>query len=638
MSSASPVQASEKLAKVLSKSDKDGRKRTSKVERPFIFGWRNVTWMITASLLAYLTYHFQPIPSKTYAVCVSGGTIYTSEPDYPFAECIAVKDSKISFVGRRIDLENSESRWLDRWPSWLRSLPHSATVGQLAIHTLDGEVSILPGLIDAHAHPLEYGEGLDGVDLVGCKSVSAIIDRIIAHINSESTDPSRIIRGSGWDQTLFEGKQFPTAADLSSEPKLRDRKIVLRRIDYHAYWVSSAILDSVLAEHPPLNVEGGEIVRDQDGHPTGVFLDNAMDLIDQILPKRTDEDRLRYLESTAKEMLSVGLTTVNDAAADLETIKFYKRLDDQDKLPVRVTGMINCGYIYCGESVERIAGNKFNLRSVKLFVDGALGSWGAALWDPYSDMGSSRGILRAPEEIFLPLIERWVEAGFQVNSHAIGDRANTLVIDSYETVLNKLNRSEHSPRPFNFPRLRIEHAQILRPDDIERIGKLGIIASVQPTHAIADMDYAESRLGSERIKGAYAWNSMLKNNVKLALGSDFPVSPVSPFLGIHAAYTRRKPNDSSHNINDDDDDQGWYPSERIEAMKEIINGFTINASFAGFTDHQIGSLKVGKFADFVIINQNLFDSSLSRNLISNRILNTHVLATLLNGQIVFGKI
>ncbi|KAI9607511.1 hypothetical protein H4Q26_006038 [Puccinia striiformis f. sp. tritici PST-130] len=600
MSSASPVQASEKLAKECDLDDHG-----------------------VLACLSYLSLPADPL-ENICSLRLWGYNLYF-RARLSLCRVYRRQGSKISFVagGSTSKIQSPDGLIAghpgsDRCPTRPRSANLRYTLWMAKFPFS------LVRLIDAHAHPLEYGEGLDGVDLVGCKSVSAIIDRIIAHINSESTDPSRIIRGSGWDQTLFEGKQFPTAADLSSEPKLRDRKIVLRRIDYHAYWVSSAILDSVLAEHPPLNVEGGEIVRDQDGHPTGVFLDNAMDLIDQILPKRTDEDRLRYLESTAKEMLSVGLTTVNDAAADLETIKFYKRLDDQDKLPVRVTGMINCGYIYCGESVERIAGNKFNLRSVKLFVDGALGSWGAALWDPYSDMGSSRGILRAPEEIFLPLIERWVEAGFQVNSHAIGDRANTLVIDSYETVLNKLNRSEHSPRPFNFPRLRIEHAQILRPDDIERIGKLGIIASVQPTHAIADMDYAESRLGSERIKGAYAWNSMLKNNVKLALGSDFPVSPVSPFLGIHAAYTRRKPNDSSHNINDDDDDQGWYPSERIEAMKEIINGFTINA--------------IGKFADFVIINQNLFDSSLSRNLISNRILNTHVLATLLNGQIVFGKI
>ncbi|KAA1097226.1 hypothetical protein PGT21_028702 [Puccinia graminis f. sp. tritici] len=636
MPSPAPVRNSEKLDKGLAQSHKDGTRRTGNltVERPCIFGWKNVAWMITPFLIAYLTYRFQPVLPGTHAVCVSGGTIYTAEPDSPFVECIAVKGNRISFAGKRDELEKSHAQpgWLDRMQAWLK-FSYSTNGGQLAIDTLDGEVSLLPGLIDAHAHPLEYGEGLVGVDLVGCKSVQSIIDRIISHPSLQSANPNLIIRGSGWDQTLFEGKHFPTAAALSSNPKLQGKKIVLRRIDYHAYWVSEAVLDSVLAKNPPLDMEGGEVVKDQDGNPTGVFVDNAMDLIDAIIPERTDEDRFRYLESTAKEMLSVGLTTVNDAATDLETIRFYKALDDQDKLPVRVTGMVNCGYTYCGDQVEKITGNKFNLRSVKLFVDGALGSWGAALWEPYSDLKSSRGVLRAPEEAFLPLIQRWVEAGFQVNSHAIGDRANTLVIDAYENVLSNLNRSTHSARPFNFPRLRIEHAQILRLADIERIGKMGIIASVQPTHAIADMDYAEARLGSERIRGAYAWNSLFKNNVTLALGSDFPVSSVSPFLGIHAAFTRRKPGPSEN-----DDHQGWYPSERIESLQQIIDGFTIHASFAGFTEHLTGSLRVGKLADFVIINQNLFDSSKSRDQISERILNAQVLATVLNGQIVFGKI
>ncbi|WAR59928.1 hypothetical protein PtB15_11B569 [Puccinia triticina] len=629
-----PVQSLQKLSTKRGKSFKDPTRRPTITVERCVVGWKSVACIITPFLLAYLAYHVQPALPSTNAVCVTGGTIYTSTPDSPFAECIAIQGDRISFVGKRVDLENSQAhlRWFHRIKSWL-SYSRSIKVGQLTINTLDGEISVLPGLIDAHAHPLEYGEGLVGVDLVGCESVRSVIDRIISHIDLESGNPDQIIRGSGWDQTLFEGKQFPTAAALSSNPKLQGKKIVLRRIDYHAYWVSDAILDSVLAKNPPLDVEGGEVVRDPDGHPTGVFVDNAMDLIDENIPKRTDEDRLKYLESTAKEMLSLGLTTVNDAATDLETIEFYKRLDAQDKLPVRVTGMVNCGYTYCGDQVEKISGNKFNLRSVKLFVDGALGSWGAALWEPYSDMKLSRGILRAPEETFLPLIQRWVDAGFQVNSHAIGDRANTLVIDSYEKVLSNLNSSAHSPRPFNFPRLRIEHAQILRHADIERIGKMGIIASVQPTHAIADMDYAEARLGSERILGAYAWNSLLKKNVTLALGSDFPVSAVSPFMGIHAAFTRRKPVPSQI-----DGTEGWYPSERIENLQEIIDGFTIHASFAGFTENQIGSLRVGRLADFVIINQNLFDSTKSRDQISDQILNVKVVATILNGQTVFGKI
>ncbi|PLW06165.1 hypothetical protein PCANC_25496 [Puccinia coronata f. sp. avenae] len=583
MASAGRVHTSQKLRKELAETDEDGTRRGSKLERPCVCGRQNLAWMAIAFLLAYLTYYVRPVRHYSYAVCVSsGGTIYTAEPDSPFAECIAITGSHISFVGKRADLENLRAQsagWLGRFQSLLTFSRSGITDTRIAINTLDGDLSILPGLIDAHAHPLEYGEASMGVDLVGCKSVQSVIARIISHISLESAEPSGIIRGSGWDQNLFEGKQFPSAIALSSHPELQGKKIVLRRIDYHAYWVSEAILDSILTENLAQDVEGGKIVRDRNGRPTGVFIDNAMDLIDEILPKRTDEDRFKYLESTAKEMLAVGLTTVNDAATDLETVEFYKKLDAQDKLPVRVTGMVNCGYTYCGDQVEKVSGNKFNLRSVKLFVDGALGSWGAALWEPYSDLSSSRGILRAPEEVFPPLIQQWVDAGFQVNSHAIGDRANTLVIDSYEQVLRNLSyKSTHSPRPFNFLRLRIEHAQILRQIDMERMGKMGIIASVQPTHAIADMDYAEDRLGSERIRGAYAWNSLLKQNVTLALGSDFPVSAVSPFLGIHAAYTRRKPDLS-------------------------------------YEDEGQGCLRVGKLADLVIINQNLFDDSLWYNLI-----------------------
>ncbi|PLW10490.1 hypothetical protein PCASD_21911 [Puccinia coronata f. sp. avenae] len=493
-------------------------------------------------LLAYLTYYVRPVRHYSYAVCVSsGGTIYTAEPDSPFAECIAITVTISASWGRgpTSKLAGSSAGWLGRFQSLLTFSRSGITDTRIAINTLDGDLSILP-------------EASMGVDLVGCKSVQSVIARIISHISLESAEPSGIIRGSGWDQNLFEGKQFPSAIALSSHPELQGKKIVLRRIDYHAYWVSEAILDSILTENLAQDVEGGKIVRDRNGRPTGVFIDNAMDLIDEILPKRTDEDRFKYLESTAKEMLAVGLTTVNDAATDLETVEFYKKLDAQDKLPVRVTGMVNCGYTYCGDQVEKY-------RVISL----TFGSWGAALWEPYSDLSSSRGILRAPEEVFPPLIQQWVDAGFQVNSHAIGDRANTLVIDSYEQVLRNLSHeSTHSPRPFNFLRLRIEHAQILRQIDMKRMGKMGIIASVQPTHAIADMDYAEDRLGSERIRGAYAWNSLLKQNVTLALGSDFPVSPVSPFLGIHAAYTRRKPD-----LSYEDEGQGWYESERI-SMKQ----------------------------------------------------------------------
>ncbi|MBW0488002.1 hypothetical protein O181_027717 [Austropuccinia psidii MF-1] len=574
--------------------------------------------------------------SNELIICTAQGSIYTSDDEKPFAECLGIDGGIITFLGKKEDLESSNdyltlARGIPKW-SYVLGLARRAP----PILMLNGAKSILPGLIDSHAHPLEHGAAKSAVNLAGCTSTEAVVERLIHYIQSSAelvNNRDKFILGNGWDQSLFVGKRFPTASDLASNSILVGRKIVLRRIDFHAYWVSSAVLNLALANFTKPDVPGGQIIRDERGQPTGVFVDNAMSLVNHVLPNRTDQDRLEYLKSTADEMWSVGLTGVHDAAADPSTVEFYKKLDVEDSLPVRVSAMVDCDNIYCGNRVEKYEGSKFSFRSVKLFVDGALGSWGAALWEPYSDKPLSSGILRSPEETFLPLIQQWVDAGFQVCAHAIGDRANSIVLDAYEEVLKQLNLIS-DPR-HNSLRLRIEHAQIIRPADLSRLGKLNVIASVQPTHAIADMDYAEARLGSGRMHGAYAWNSLLKNNVTLALGSDFPVSSLSPFLGIHAAFTRTKP---VLRTSQNSKVEGWYPDERIETMEEIIQGFTIHASFAGFNEHKVGSLAIGKRADLVIIDRNLFDYEKSREEIGDEILNVRVLTTILDGKVVYGKL
>ncbi|KAI8456825.1 amidohydrolase family-domain-containing protein, partial [Phakopsora pachyrhizi] len=592
--------------------------------------------------------------SDRFGICTSPtASIFTSDSELPFVSCIVMENGTIEFLGSRSDLEINYLNSLVRYliPSRLirsdnRLISLFLSTYSLKVFQLTGQTSVLPGLIDSHAHPLERGRAKSGVELLGCTSIRCVIERVIEHINSRPDllkGPRKFIFGDGWDQTLFESKEFPTAGDLSTDPILKDYSIVLRRIDFHAFWVSRSVLDLIdIPEDSDHEFDGGEIVRDKLGKPTGIFVDNAMDLVRDVLPKTTNEERLRYLKSVSKEMLSLGLTTVNDAAADLDTLKFYKALDLQGKLPVRILAMVDCGFEFCGDQIERYQSSMLTIRSAKLFIDGALGSWGASLWEPYTDKPQSNGTLRVPVEEIFPLVKRWVQAGFQVNSHAIGDRANTIVLDAYEQVLRSIGTID-GPCP-NVPRLRIEHAQILRRTDITRMAKLGIFASVQPTHAIADMDYAEDRLGPDRIKGAYAWNSLSRENVTLVFGSDFPVSPVSPFLGIHAALTRKKPNEGG------DVRAGWYEEERIRDMKEIIKSFSLYSSVSSFNEDLIGSLKVGKAGDLIVVDKNLFkkDPEWLKNLKDDyileqddddddetKILNMKVLGTVLNGKLVY---
>ncbi|EGG05343.1 uncharacterized protein MELLADRAFT_88017 [Melampsora larici-populina 98AG31] len=594
--------------------------------------------------------HKLKLPNR-FGICSPTKKIYTLESLQPFVECIVIKDGLIVFTGDRTDLQklyilrnaNHESFW--------KTLVWRYRSRRLQLIRLPDHWSILPGLIDAHAHPLEYGQTKMGVNLLGCTSTKCIVDRIVQHIEARPdliNDPQKMIFGDGWDQTLFEPQEFPTAVDLSQDPLLINRLIILRRVDFHAYWCSKPILNRLNLSNSDTKIDGGEVLVDQDGKPTGIFLDNAMNLIDKLIPKRTDEDRLKYLKITAKEMLSTGLTGVHDAAADLETIEFYKRLDAKDQLPFRIYAMVNCGDEFCGDKVQVYEGFKLTIRwfefmtcgrSVKLFIDGALGSWGAAMWEPYS--GDTNGILRIEPKVFKPLMKRWVKSGFQVNSHAIGDRANSLVLDAYAEILSELEGNTNRDgdlndfKSSNPLRLRIEHAQVLKPADIVRMGQMNILASVQPTHAVADMDYAEARLGSDRIQGAYAWKSLQEANVTLVLGSDFPVSPVSPFLGIHAGLSRKKPlkNDSLRKSN-----PAWFPNQRISSLQDIIKGFTISSSFSSFSESQLGSLSPGKFGDLMILDLDLMndqDDEISQDDLEDLVLKVKVKGTILGGKLVY---
>ncbi|KAM0747777.1 hypothetical protein T439DRAFT_317218 [Meredithblackwellia eburnea MCA 4105] len=602
-------------APVYSKDTAHGRPTLSRlrvllVAAPLILAWYTIIVRRTST---------QQLPA-TYAVCSKHGQIYSLDSNGSKPECVVFDKGLIAAVGT---VEEVRTEWGD--VDTLGSV-HKREGGSIKIYWLRGTQMMLPGLIDAHAHILQYGESVSSVDLVGSQSIDDVVKRIADFIEADPIlrdDKSRFVLGLGWDQSKWEGGEFPTADDLDRDPRLQGRPIYLKRIDVHALWVSNSIL-SMIGELPPsYPTPGGLIVRKPNGEPSGIFVDNAQTLVLAVVPPWTDADRLKYLTTTARAMLDSGLTSVHDASLTLEDIRFLKQIDQEGRLPIRIYGLVSCEPLnsYCGDQVERYDGDRFTVRGVKLFTDGALGSWGAAMHEPYSDNPKETGILISDEAVFAPLIKKWMDKGFQVCSHAIGDRANTIILDAYEKALPKgVDPLELDIRP------RIEHAQIMTTHDIARMGRLGVVASFQPTHATSDMGYAELRVGPQRILGAYAWQSLIRNGSRIALGSDFPVEKVSPLLGIYSAVTRLwLDGNSPHGAG------GWYPNERL-TMEQTLRGFTIDAAWASFQEKRVGTLEVGKEGDFVILNQDLTTSDVLK------IPTTRVLATVVGGRLFAGQL
>ncbi|KAJ9478907.1 Amidohydro_3 domain-containing protein [Pseudozyma hubeiensis] len=504
-----------------------------------------------------------------------------------------------------------------------------------AVRRLRRGQTLFPGFHDAHGHILDYGWSRTVANLVGSTSVRDVVDRLEDYVRSRphlmafaladeteaAANASSIpwIEGIGWDQTKWTPAEFPTAADLDRSTLLRRFPIVLRRIDVHALWLSGKGLDKVAsgAKGFPTSpkddhkVQGGLVIRGPDDEPTGVLIDNAMNFAYQVIPEWTDEKRKDFLNAATEGLLRVGITAVGDAATDLKAAAFYKRMDAEGQLRFRIYSMLACppDERRCAHRIEQIKPvsglanptegkeSMFTLRAVKLFNDGALGSWGSAMWEDYSDKPGERGLLLIPEHELPSLVEYWLTRGWQVCTHAIGDRANTLTLDAYEKYL-----ASHSGVDRRTLRPRVEHAQLMRPSDIDRFASLGVIASMQPTHCTSDMGYVESRIGAARASnGAYAWKSLLAANASLALGSDFPVELPDPLHGIYSAITRLDPRgDSPHGSG------GWFPHEKL-TRREALRGFTKDAAFAQFEEDVAGSIEVGRRADFTLLDRNILD-------------------------------
>ncbi|RDX40454.1 hypothetical protein OH76DRAFT_1490256 [Lentinus brumalis] len=549
-----------------------------------------------------------PLPDA-YALCSREGAqpqIYTVDPENPRAHCLLVHGDKFLSAG---SLDHVQSSW------------HETSAGRLQVRYLEPGQMVVPGLSDSHGHVLEYG-ATKQMPLEGTSTIVETVARVRAYIEADPdilSDKSKYVEGWGWDHTKWLLEEWPTYNAIEADPVLAGRPVVLQSKDGHALWVSHAVLQAM--DPIPDAVEGGVIVRDSAGRPTGVFLDNAQDLV--IRPEPTYKTLQKRFAATVKDAHAHGLTSVHDAGFNPISLEFFRREANAGVLPIRVYGMkyFDETAAYWGDSFRKIiraGNNRLSVRSVKIFADGALRSGGAALYEPYADNPETRGFMRVSPELLKDVIPKFMADGWQVNVHAIGDRANGHVLDAFEAALASANVTALRPR--------LEHAQILAQKDMARFGDLGVIASVQPTHAISDMWFAEDRLGPERVKGLYAFRSVLDHGARITLGSDFPVEDLNPLAGFYAAITRVSPDGTSPH-----GPGGWFPEQRM-TREEALKGMTIDPAYASFTEDILGSITPGKFADFVVLSKDIM------TIPTKDILSTRVVATFMDGRPVYGSV
>ncbi|MEQ5789679.1 amidohydrolase [Muricauda sp. NFXS6] len=490
---------------------------------------------------------------------VTNANIYTVDDDFSKASSLAVKDGKFVAVGDSQEIFKKYN----------------------AQEQLDAEgKTIVPGLIDAHCHFYGLGQNQQVVDLVGTKSFDEVVEKVVAF---QKERPSDFILGRGWDQNDWEVKEFPTKDKL--DELFLDTPVALERIDGHAYLVNQKALD-MAGITAGTETEGGEIVK-ENGEITGVLVDNPMGLINMVMPPASLEQKIQALKDAERISLDYGLTTVNDAGLSRDIIELIDSLQQAGELSIRVYAMVsnypeNLDY-FLDKGIIKTEG--LNVRSVKVYGDGALGSRGAALRAPYSDKPGHFGAMVTPVDQIESLAQRIAATDYQMNTHAIGDSANIVVLRAYEKALEgKTDR-----------RWKVEHAQVISSSDFDYFEN-GIIPSVQPTHATSDMYWAEDRLGEERVKGAYAYKDLLDKAGMVALGTDFPVEQVNPFLTFYAAVARQDVEQYP---------EGGFQMENALSREETLKGMTIWAAYSNFEEDEKGSIEPGKFADFVILSDDI---------------------------------
>jgi predicted amidohydrolase YtcJ len=504
-------------------------------------------------------------------VLVHNARIYTADTGFTLIEAGAMA---LSDEGEIVALGDSEPM--------IRMFPEAKQVD------LKGQ-TVLPGLIDSHGHLSGLALSFTRANLVGTSSKLEVMSRLSEF--AADLPEGEWLLGRGWDQNDWPELAFPNRQDLDAE--FPNRPVWLRRIDGHAAWGNSvALAQSDRDLSGDWQPQGGVIHRDENGQPTGVFVDGAISLVESAVPAVSRDTYSAALDQAVQTLIGLGITGVHDPGVDRAMVELYLDKIRQGKFPLRVYAMADG----IGETLDWLCesgpvsepSGRLVMRSVKLYCDGALGSRGAALLEDYSDDPGNRGLLFASQAQVENDMRRIMACGLQVGIHAIGDASNRQALDVYQKVIVEF--------PDNPGRHRIEHAQVLDLHDIPRFAQLGIIAAMQPTHATSDMYWAVDRLGDDRAPGSYAWRSLLDNGASLAFGSDFPVEQVDPMLGIYAAVTRQDLKGWPEG--------GWFPEQRL-SREEAIHAFTLGAAFSGFAENTTGSLEIGKRADFIVLGRDI---------------------------------
>ncbi len=535
-------------------------------------------------------------PDQPADMVIMNGTVATVDEEFSIKEAVAVLDGKIVFVGK--------SRVARRF------------IGD-STNVIDAEGKlVLPGLIDAHGHLHSLGEQLANLDINGTKSWQEIIEKVEERV--KTVNPGEWIVGGRWNQNEWPVRDFPVHDELSRVSP--DNPVYLIRVDGNSAFANKKAMELAGINRNTPDPEGGRFIRDASGEPTGVLINQAMNYIKRILPDNTPEMKEAKFKLAVQACIEAGLTGVHEAGVGPEEIAMYKELIDRGELDMRMYAMLgeqenpvldfDLVPYFLENRIPEYGDHMLSVRAIKLFFDGALGSRGAAFFEPYADDPENTGLLRISPEYIVKVTKAALEADMGVATHCIGTRGTRLCVDAYEEALRAVPKKDH--------RLRVEHAQIVRREDVEKFAALDIIPSMQPTHATSDMSFVADRVGDERAEGAYAWRWFLEAGLPIPMGSDFPVESVNPLYGIYSAVTRQ-----NHEGNPPG---GWFPQHRL-TIEEAIKGFTIWAAYAAYQEDVLGSIETGKLADFTILDRNILESE------SSEILNARVMYTIVGGTI-----
>jgi predicted amidohydrolase YtcJ len=562
-------------------------------------------------VLGLLLLTFSPAETKVAPATLifNNGNVYTANDRQPNAQAIVVRNDRIVYVGTNAgaqQYQDANTRVVDL---------HGATV--------------LPGMTDAHYHFIGVGAREMNLNLEGITNLQDFLAKVKTRV--DQAKPGDWVTGRGWIETFWTPPVFPTRWDLDKIAP--DNPVFLTRADGHGAVANSAALKIGGVTKETKDPFGGQIVRDKDsGEPTGMLLDNAQGLVSRHIPSAGEGNTEQAIVLADQRSIMLGWTQVQDPGGSYRDVELYKKLYGEGKLKIRIYKAVygpgpEANRLLKEGPIIEAFDNHLNVRSIKVVSDGALGSRGAALLEPYTDvpeiktadgrMERNVGFLRVKDEDLLPMLKEALQKGIQVETHAIGDWANRFILDEYEKALTAVPPAQ---RKIRNPRWRDEHSQIINPADIPRFAKLGIIPSMQPSHAIGDLHFAPSRLGLERLKGAYAWQSLLKTGVIIPGGSDAPVERGEPMIEFYAAVARKDIRGFTG--------EGWHPEEKV-TRDQALKMFTIWPAYAAFEENLRGSIQVGKLADLTILSADIM------KIPEMDILKTHCLMTVIGGKIVF---